>query len=307
MRFVVLGTTDFTLSCILGLIDRGCTIVGLISLPPNLLPNNSVSLVSFCLQRGIPYAEYGNINSLDAIQYLMEIKPDYILSTWPHLLSKDVLAIPKYFVIGSHPTPLPMSRGRHPLHWMLVLGIPNSALTFFIMQEGIDDGDIIFQKYFSVGDTINSANEMVSTVARRSIAALVSILRDNPSYSGYPQGEENINYWRKRDEHDVTIDPRMNSSIVQRIVNSFKPPYPGAILKISKKNIVRLVDVSPVERHMMLVNWINYEHGYIFYHDENTIVMRFDDAVLQLKFAPSGIRVECGAGKKIHPPSFYAD
>ena len=83
---------------------------------------------------------------------------DFFVSSWPNLISNKVLKIPKFGVIGTHPTPIPMNRGRHPLHWMIALGISNSKISFFKMDETIDGGNILIQEPFIVGGNINSAN-----------------------------------------------------------------------------------------------------------------------------------------------------
>ena len=56
-------------------------------------------------------------------------------------------------VLGYHPTKLPANRGRHPLIWSLVLGLKQSASTFFFLDQDADSGDIISQKDFEILNT----------------------------------------------------------------------------------------------------------------------------------------------------------
>ena len=78
------------------------------------------------------------MNSAESLEYIRDKAPDYIFSSWPKLINNDVLAAPRYFVIGTHPTELPRNRGRHPLHWIIDLGIMKTSLSFFMMDQGID-------------------------------------------------------------------------------------------------------------------------------------------------------------------------
>jgi len=64
------------------------------------------------------------------------------------LLKKELLSLPPNGVLGYHPAKLPQNRGRHPLIWSLVLGLEESASTFYFMDEGADSGDILSQKDF---------------------------------------------------------------------------------------------------------------------------------------------------------------
>ena len=63
----------------------------------------------------------------------------------------EIIKIPKLGVIGSHPTELPKYRGRAPIPWTIIKNLKESALTFFYIDEGIDDGDILDQ----INKTIN--------------------------------------------------------------------------------------------------------------------------------------------------------
>ena len=53
-------------------------------------------------------------------------------------------------VVGYHPAKLPQNRGRHPIIWSLALGLKHSASTFFFIQNGVDNGDIISQHPFEI-------------------------------------------------------------------------------------------------------------------------------------------------------------
>lgn len=307
LNFLVIGTSEFTLFCARYIIESGCNISGMVTLSTENLPNNSVSFEYFCSQNHIPLFIMEDINTESSVERLKLLGSDYILSTWPHILSDSVLSIPRRFVIGTHPTHLPMSRGRHPLHWLICLGIPNTALTFFRMNSGIDTGSVLIQKFFPLGDSIHTANYNMSLAAKDSIFEIVSIFRKYPEFSGIRQDDNYSNYWRKRDIHDIILDPRMSASMALRIINSFSPPYPGAVLVISKQQKLRIVDASIVSVSEKFPNWKNYEHGYVFNYGGEKITLRFDDAVLSLTFIPFEfeIEVDCGFGKKIHPPSFY--
>ena len=101
----------------------------------------------------VKHFKVDNINDKKNIEIIKEIKPDLILVMgWSQLLKNDILKIPKLGVIGSHPTELPKYRGRAPIPWSILKGLKESALTFFYIDEGTDDGDIIDQRKFKITD-----------------------------------------------------------------------------------------------------------------------------------------------------------
>ncbi len=305
MRFVVLGTSQFTLSCAQALLDSGGEICALVSLPQHALPDNSVDVATFAEANEVPYYEMENINSPENVSLLQGCAVDYILSSWPKIVKKEILESPRFFCIGTHPTELPFNRGRHPLQWLIVMGILETELSFFRIDEGIDSGNILIQIPFgitsdgSIRDFVKRMNE----TAYEGTKTLYRKLLEDPYYGGIKQDNSLANYWRKRTPHDVTLDMRMSSSIILRIVQSFAPPYPCAnliyenhIIKISHASIAR-VKLSPECLQRI-------EPGRIIHIEENIIRVKADDAIIDLE-SKGKIPGTLVKASYIHPPSKY--
>ena len=80
-------------------------------------------------------------------KWIQDLNPDLIFCLgWSSLLKRSTLDIPKFGVIGYHPSLLPKNKGRHPIIWALALGLKETGSTFFLMNEGVDTGKIINQK-----------------------------------------------------------------------------------------------------------------------------------------------------------------
>ena len=62
---------------------------------------------------------------------------------------------PKFGIIGTHPSPIPINKGSHPLHWMIALKIKRSKISFFLMDQGVDTGNVLYQKSFNLGNNIS--------------------------------------------------------------------------------------------------------------------------------------------------------
>ena len=131
MRFVVLGTSQFSITTSDAILGSGGDVVAIVSMPKDSLPNNSTDILSYAKSKDIKYIETDDINSSKSIKILSNYRSDFIFVSWPKIVKANVLDIPKYFCIGTHPTNLPYNRGRHPLHWIITLGISESKLSFF--------------------------------------------------------------------------------------------------------------------------------------------------------------------------------
>lgn len=305
-RFILLGTSDFTIKCADALRIGGQSILAIATLPPAVRPENSVDFFDYGHIHGIPIIEYTDLNSVEVYENFGSLAPDFILSSWPFILNADFLKLPKYFVIGSHPTPLPIGRGRHPLHWMTVLNIRRTCLSFFKMNAGIDTGELLLQLPFPLGEDILATNKLMGETATQAIPILLESLRNLKGELKRDSIASTFsNYWPKRDRHDVAIDPRMPFDTVRRIVNSFRPPYSGARLYFAPGQWVTIVHVKMVDLESTPENWIYREHGYVFQHGVNHLLVRFDDCVMSLYYE-STLSADL-VGRRLHPPAYYED
>ena len=173
------------------------------------------------------------------------------------------------------------------------------------MDETIDSGNILTQEKFVVGDSINSANNNMIEAGKKGLINLLDILKENPSDIGVKQNINAGNLWRKRDICDITIDPRMSSSAIIRLINSFCHPYPLARLYFEKNTYLKIANVRLINVEDIDEGWVDYEHGYIARVTNNSIYMRVDDSVLNLVIDSSNTDIEHLLGKKIHPPTYY--
>ena len=299
MRFIALGTTEFVRHCINGLIDGGQQVLLLVSLPKELQPDNSIDLSEFASEKGLDYLEVEDINSPEDIAALKAYKPDIIFSAWPRILKQSIFSLPRFCIIGSHPTALPFNRGRHPLHWEIVLGFSQSKLSFFRMDEGIDTGRILLQMPYEIRpeDTIADLVDRVNSVGYDGSRQLGQILASGSVPEGMEQDHGKANYWRKRTRHDVTIDFRMSAEHIIRTVRSFTLPYPCAMV-LYENCVLRVVEARIVAKD------INSEPGKIIHIDGCKITVKAIDEIIELTCQEPLPEIMFSA-KYIHPPTKY--
>ena len=307
MKCVVLGASEFALKCADGVIAADAELASLISMPEYLRPNNSVDVASFADEHGVPYHEVDDINSPISVDLIQSCSPDYIVSTWPKMLHKEVLEAPAHYCIGTHPTALPYNRGRHPLHWLIALGVKTSSLSFFRMDEGSDTGDILLQVPVELNgnDTIASLTEKVNEAAYTGTKELLQRLLLQPQYFGSEQEHGLANTWRKRTQHDVTLDLRMSTDGILRTIRSFAPPFPCANL-VFRSHVLRIRAGSIVNNAegTTAADIQRLEPGRIIFAKENRIQVKVDDGIVELE-CTEPVPSQLGKAKYIHPPSAY--
>ena len=91
----------------------------------------------------------------------IEGKRDYnfaISFGYRHILSPKTISSFNFKIINLHISYLPFNRGAHPNFWSHYERTP-SGVTIHLMDEGIDTGPILFQKYVSFNDEEKTFND----------------------------------------------------------------------------------------------------------------------------------------------------
>lgn len=306
--FIAMGNDGFTTRCARVLHDRA-RLIGLISQPAADRPDNSADTAAFAQAHDLDYLEVGDIHEPSVVKFLTDRRADYIFCAWPTLIRRDVFELAGRFCIGTHPTSLPRNRGRHPLHWMIVLGIEHAHVSFFILDDGIDNGPLLHQQPFFVphGQNINQANDSMELAAEKGTGHLVDKLIADTAFVGVAQDASHATYWRRRTRHDVTLDPRLSVDAICRIVRSYCPPYPAAKLMV-EGTVLNIVAARPVAADTFRPT-TDLEHGSILDVATGSVTMKADDGLVELVHTGSwphhpatGMPV-----RRVHPPAYYLD
>lgn len=230
MKIVLLGTVEFSQRMLDKLLDMGTPIAGIVTSTASRNHSDFADLAKRTSYEEIPLIRVDDANDSTTLSWLSALDPDYVFCFgWSQLLRAEFLSIPRRGTIGYHPAALPENRGRHPIIWAIVLGLEETASTFFMISEGVDSGPIISQETVPISQREDAASlyEKLVTVAARQLEQLVPLLEKN-SLNLVDQDIHGSSYWRKRSERDGEIDWRMAASTINRTVRGLAKPYVGA-------------------------------------------------------------------------------
>jgi methionyl-tRNA formyltransferase len=278
MKIVFIGTVLFSYKSLEKLINLKAEIVGVITQKTSSFNSDFYDLTPLCTQHNIPINYTQDINADDTLLWIKDKQPDIIFCFgWSSLIKKSLLELPSMGIVGFHPAKLPQNRGRHPLIWAIVLGLTESASTFFFMDEGADSGDILSQETFAIlkNDTAHSLYEKMTQIALKQIETFLVKLQNN-SYQRVPQNHQEANYWRKRGFRDGIIDFRMSKKAIYNLVRALSKPYIGASL-IYKKEIIH---IWKVEEITLSDNTI--ESGKVLDIQDNMLYIKCYDGIIKI-------------------------
>ena len=216
MKILFIGSVKFSLSALKLLLELNSNIVGICTSKNSYINADHVDLSSISKEHKIPWIYANDINSQESITWIKSKEPDIIFCFgWSRILKKELLDLPSLGVIGYHPTLLPANRGRHPIIWALSLGLNKTGSTFFVVNEGVDSGDLISQREIHIDVEENAASlyEKIIKVALDQIREFLPKLK-NGNIPRIKQNDSQSSTWRKRNDKDGRIDWRMSAHMI---------------------------------------------------------------------------------------------
>jgi len=220
------------LSCMETIYRVGGSLDVIITLHDHLARGKSgrVYLDSFCTQHGIDLVKIKNVNEAIVLEQVQARDLDWLMIIgWSQIARAELLAAPRYGVLGVHPTLLPEGRGRAAIPWAILKGLERTGVTLFRLDAGVDTGDIVAQQVLEI-----AADETATTLYERVRRAHESLMEGvwpdlvARTIQLTPQDETRATEWPGRTPEDGRITPSMDCGAVDRLVRATTRPYPGA-------------------------------------------------------------------------------
>ena len=278
MKIVFIGAVTFSEKILEKLIVLKANIVGVCTLEKSPFNADHIDLTQLCIKHNIQVRYTTNINSDENISWIKTLAPDVIFCFgWSRLLKTDLLNLAPLGVLGYHPTALPANRGRHPLIWALILGLNETASTFFFMDDGADSGDIVSQYPIKISENDNAGTlyKRITEAALKQIDGFLPKLQSGDC-KRIKQDHSKSNTWRKRDENDGNIDWRMSAITIHNLVRGLTKPYIGAHIKY-KDEIIKVWETKVIRGGEE-----NIEPGKVISVDVKGVVVKAGENAIRL-------------------------
>lgn len=233
MKIIFIGGVEYSKELLLYILKKGWKISILFSYNESKKKfySDYACFDEISKEYGIKHVKVNNINDAENIQLIKKTNPDLILVMgWSQLLKSDLIQIPRLGVIGSHPTELPKYRGRAPIPWSIIKELNESALTFFYIQDGVDDGDILDQRKFVIDiyDDATSIYKKIIDIGKEMLDENLLKISQGKSKRKKQNSELFIENWPKRTPADGKIDWEKTAHEIHNLIRAITHPYPGA-------------------------------------------------------------------------------
>jgi methionyl-tRNA formyltransferase len=297
MNVIFMGTPDFAVSTLEGLIKSNHKIIAVVTRPDRpkgrgreILPS-PVKVVAE--DNKIEVLQPEKVREPDFVKKLREYRPDCIVVVaFGQILPKDILSLPRYGCINLHASILPKYRGAAPINWALINGETKTGVTSMLMNEGMDTGDILIQREVEIteGDSAGTLHDRLSEIGSEVILETLDGL-EKGTVKRVKQNESSATYAQKIKKEDCLINWDEDA---KKIVNRIRglTPAPGAYTSYNGKRL-------KITNAEYLIREVKAEKGEVFEVNRNGIKVICGNGLVIIKnLQPEGKRV-MGVGEFI--------
>ena len=239
LRIVFMGTPDFAVPVLQGLIDNYNVKAvvtqpdkpvgrhGEISMPP---------IKKLALDNTILVLQPKNLK--EEWQDVMSLHPDMIVTcAYGQIVPRELLVYPKYGCINVHASLLPKLRGGAPIHRAIIEGYRETGVTIMHMNAGLDTGDIITQRPILIddSDTAETLHDKLSILGRDLLLDTMPSIIDGTAPS-IPQDDSISTYASNIKPEDEKIDFSKTKRQIYNQVRGLNS-WPGAYFNLMGKRI----------------------------------------------------------------------
>ena len=179
-RIVFMGTPEFAVASLDGLITAGFQVVGVITAPDKpagrglkLTPS---AVKKYALDKGLNILTPEKLKNPDFLEELKSLRADLQVVVAFRMLPEVVWNMPPLGTINLHGSLLPHYRGAAPINWAIINGEKLTGVTTFKLKQEIDTGNILMQESFEIGE-FETAGEVHDRMKLIGSALLVKTVR----------------------------------------------------------------------------------------------------------------------------------
>jgi len=233
IRTVFMGTPEFALDSLRGLMEAEVQLVGVYTQPDrpkgrgNKLTPSPVKQLA--LAQGIPVYQPLKLRDPQAVAELRALNPDLIVVVaYGQILPKAVLALPQYGCINVHASLLPKYRGAAPINKAIIDGEVETGVTTMLMDVGLDTGDMLIKRSLAIGpdETAGQLHDRLAPLGREALEETLRRLCSGTLVAA-KQDDRQSCYAAMMKKDDGRVDWTLPARQIHNLVRGLDP-WPGA-------------------------------------------------------------------------------
>ncbi len=249
MRVVFMGTPDFSVPILEGIVAAGHEVCAVYCQPPRPAgrgKKDRPSPVQLAAERlglevrhPVNFKDAADVAAFDALSADVGVVVAYGL-----ILPQVMLDAPKKGCLNIHASLLPRWRGAAPIHRAILAGDAETGVCVMQMEAGLDTGPVLetVRTDILTNDTTAVLHDRLAVMGRD---AILDVLADGVSAKAVPQSDEGVVYAAKIEKSEAEVDWSRSAVDVDRHIRGLSP-FPGAWTLVEGQRI-KLLMSSVVE------------------------------------------------------------
>jgi methionyl-tRNA formyltransferase len=233
MRIAFLGTPDFAVPTLTGLVAAGHEVAAVYSQPPAPRGRGQVLTPSpvhaHALSLGIPVRTPASMRDPAEIEAFAALDLDAaVVVAYGQILPREILDAPRLGCFNLHGSLLPRWRGAAPIQRAVMAGDTVTGVDVMRMSEGLDEGPVLLSESVRIGslDTAGTIHDRLSPLGAALMVRAIDALSKGP-VPETPQTDDGATYAKKIRPKEARINWSKSAVDVDRQIRGLAP-FPGA-------------------------------------------------------------------------------
>jgi len=187
---------------------------------------------------GYEVIQPASIKTDNFIETIQKHEPDiFVVIAYGHILTKNILEMPRIGSINIHASLLPKYRGPAPIQWAIINREKETGVTTMSMDEGLDTGDILLSAKLELAPDDTSAT-LHSRLATLGADLLIKTIKDIEvnKIKPIPQDHKKATYAPLLKKNDGHINWKKSAEDIEAFIRGITP-WPGAFTFYGNKRL----------------------------------------------------------------------
>ena len=239
MRVLFWGTPEFAVPALRALIGENFDVVGLVPQPDRPVGRSRSKLEpppvkEIALQETIPVLQPERPRGDDFIAQLRALAPDIsVVVAYGHILTTEVIDLPRFGTINIHASILPALRGAAPIQAAIRDGHPETGVTIMRMVKALDAGPVlrVARTPIPEDETFGELQERLAEMGALALVETLALIAMG-SVVETPQDDSAATYAPKIERSMTRVDWTADARMVARVIRAYDP-RPGAMATLA--------------------------------------------------------------------------
>ena len=246
-RIVYMGTPEFAVAPLDNLIKNGYKVVGVVTVADKAsgrgLKVNESAVKKYAVEHNIPVLQPVSLKDPEFLSALKAWKADLFVVVAFRMLPKVVWEMPPLGTFNLHAALLPQYRGAAPINWAIINGDKATGVTTFMIDDGMDTGNIIHREQCligpdeNVGELHDKLMDIGSELVLQTVETIVDGHVDLRVQKSFIQGSEILRPAPKLSRELCHIDWNGKTRHLYNLIRGLSP-YPAAFTELVKDDKV---------------------------------------------------------------------